>query len=269
MLMKLNKIFLPDYSTRRVKELTLNKKILGPDLKPKLVKSITKSKQDVYEIKPKYSSAFYLSKKHIILYKIGDKQYEDTVENLLKLKNLKNMTLVSTTKHYKYIPTTFDPYTYGKLVGNNVRNGIKIVEKHVKEYIENDEKTRLDFLAGLLEETGKVEKGKYLSFAVNGNLYTEFLLNFVQGLGFHAQKFRKINGLNQWVYHCSIDGKLSSIPIRNTTVLSTLPDSPIDYANQTFSIKKYKDNISYYSFTTEGDNSYILSNYIIIKNNIA
>lgn len=138
-----------------------------------------------------------------------------------------------------------------------------IYNKHIPvDYIRNDEETRLELLAGIIDGDGHLQKkSDNITISQKSKKLTEDVVLLSQSLGFRTnytkikKKIKSINFEGEY-YSINISGNLDRIPTKLKRKQVEKSKTRVNPLRTGISVEYYGEG-DYYSFTVDGNNRYL------------
>jgi len=266
------KILMADGSIKLVEDICVGDQVMGPDSKPRNVLVLKRGQQKMYKITPIKGASWICNESHILSLKMTpyrDNKYQrDQIVNISiqdflgKIPMFRsNAKLWRTGVAFSKLDTLIDPYFAG--------SGTKIVPK---EFMINDEKTRLQFLAGLLDSDGHYTHQGYYEIVVKNIDMANDVLYLARSLGFAAyMRARHVKYAYKGVvslklsHRISIFGNLDKIPCRIPRKKDRPRQQVKDVCVTGFSLAALPQD-DFYGFTVDGDHLFLLDDFTVVHN---
>ena len=191
-----------------------------------------------------------------------DNIIEITVKNYLKLKNYIKYKLrgYKTGVEFIHKDTEIDPYVVGLTYGNELN---KNVIDNISDFIINSRDTRLKFLAGIIDYHGEFNNTtNKIEINYTDKSIVDNIILLARSLGFNAYQYDIIKP-NFSKYRIEIySNNITEIPTLNITLKNSKYKNNL--LNKITVIKKNYDN--YYGFTLDGNNRFLLGDFIVTHN---
>jgi hypothetical protein len=197
----------------------------------------------------------------------------EIVEYLQHLADTIEGHSLSNYGNYQYAIVSDSKHSNKIIKGLNYYN--LIVNKHIpKEYLINDEATRLSVLAGIVDSDGHVSKCKgknnVLEVTFKSESLADDLIMLAKSLGYRATKYAKIAtiksiGFSGPVFRVTIFGDLTKIPTkiaRKQVKTCVLRENPLHYS---FDIEPIGRG-EFYGFETDGNKLFLLDDFTVVHN---
>ena len=220
----------------------------------------------------KEAKCFCLTLNQTNIIDISIKDYLSLSEELKRnLKSFKNKIEFDTKYLYNDV-YSFSIWFFGKdIFSNNKRINDKITKtfkSYSKEYIPyeykcNNEKYRLELLAGCLDILGIVKENKYYEIIFEKEQICKDMLFVSQSLGFSSYYIIK----NNKYYLFIKGGDFSIIPLRikRKKINDFETEKYCEHLLYNFKIEKIKEK-KYYGFTIDGNNRFVLGDFTVTHN---
>lgn len=139
-------ILMYDGSIRAVQDVLVGDTLMGDDSTPRQVMSLARGRDEMFKVTSANDVSYTVNREHILCLKQpGHEQVvEMTVDAFLKTPN--NLQGYRTAVEFENKPVESDPYTFGLTSTGSIPDMFKL----------NSREVRLQFLAGLLDATGKI-----------------------------------------------------------------------------------------------------------------
>ena len=129
-------------------------------------------------------------------------------------------------------------------------------------YLRASREQRLKLLAGLIDGDGSLrQECHYTIYIGNSESLTDDVLELCKSLGFYCMKGKS----HPTCFVVRLSGKVTQVPVVLDRKKATR-DSQIDFLCSDIRVEKVSDDDEYYGITVDGDERYVLGNYIITHN---
>ena len=268
-----------DGSVRNVEDVKVGDKLMGPDSLPRTVKSLSRGKSTLYAIHPKSGKSFTCNKEHILSLQEVDTDIvvNMTVEEYMSLEESernKYRLYHSRAIEYPAKELPIDPYDMGTWLGgyNIETDKVDYLNKNTEagiRRIPNEYKTasldaRRALLAGIIDSflPGRhptQRNVKYRGFAVRRPEHIEDISEIAQSCGISVivKSFPK-------TYYIYLMGPINLLPIRVGKNMMKLEPN-VKYLQTTFRVKNCGEG-DFYGFEIDGDNLFLLKDYMVVHN---
>jgi|GEM_PF-3849387 len=195
-------VLMADGTTKKVEDIVVGDKVMGPDSGPRLVVSLARGREEMFEVKPVKGEPWTCNRSHILSlrmssdngsrYKAGD-IVNLTIDEFLS-RNAKfrhHAKLWRTGVEYPSRSVPFDPYFIGLWIGDGTwcRPEITTGDPEIEEYI-----YRFAASIGLLVTTPKPGNG-CLTFCVSGSGGWNPLSKYLRDHCLEADKAKRVPGI--------------------------------------------------------------------------
>jgi hypothetical protein len=301
----------------KVENITINHILMGDDSTPRKVLELCHNYDDMYEIKPSYGESYIVNKLHKLVLKNDNNDIlEITVEDYINkyLKNNSNIVkwyIYKNEVNFKKRDILFcDAYNFGHHLANDNYISIKNIlnneqtneqtnetkelymlgkiynihndNKYIPiDYLINDKKTRLNLLAGLLDNLDNFNNKKTIfgEYNTNKNIFElktnnktlcDNIMYLIQSLGLAVNK--KVNIIqyctreicvDETYYNIEFWGKLDEIPSKKYLFQKKYNNN--DYLKTEFDII-HKGYGEYYGFTLDNNHRFLLGSFDVVRN---
>lgn len=246
-------ILMYDGSIKMIQDIKVGDKLMGDDSQPKTVLEVCNGIDDLYKVCQNKGNSYVVNSNHILTLKIGNEIQDVCIQTLISKCITSNYYGIKSKVKFEHREVEQSPYIYGRLVLDNE----EILDTN---YIINDEWTRLECLAGILDANGYYNKNNH-SYEIK-ILSKDFYKNFqllVYSLGYHIAK-------NKHNVYC-IYGNVEFVPSRvHDTRCCTKRRK--DFLKTRIKIK-YIGKGNYYGFELDGNGRYLLDDCTITHNTYA
>ena len=202
---------------------------------------------------------------------LTEKVQKDNKSNYYCLTREKKYKSFNKTHKNKYIYEVKGIKGYGnvKSMKEHLKNLNLLGNKHIpSNYKINSEKNRLALLAGLIDSDGNKELAGYSFCNTNKQLCNDVIF-LARSLGFFAstlhERYTTCNGKKFKSYRVYISGDIERIPIKLKRKQPQKRKGCQNWLTTGFKIKKLNVQ-DYYGFTLDGDQLYMLENFIVNHN---
>jgi P4 family phage/plasmid primase-like protien len=159
--------------------------------------------------------------------------------------------------HYPSKPVTIDPWTLGYQLGNDFLKSIP------NEYLINDQDTRMNLLAGILDADGCYQEDNHQFYLVskNENLLDDIII-LAHSLGFTCKKRVVASGYEVCIFGQGIE----NIPVRTMTHINTKQNSSSNPLIVGFTVERVDDG-NFYGFELDGNRRFLLAGDLFVTKN--
>jgi hypothetical protein len=253
------KILMYDGNMKNVQDVNVGDIIMGDDSTPRNVIETCHNSDEMFKVIPNKGEPYTVNKQHkLVLKSSGFNRYkkgeivEITVENYLKeTTTFKNrMKIFRNSVEFPEQKVSIDPYLLGTQIGNG-NNNIS------HEYIANSRNIRLQFLAGLLDSSGKYNDDSLgYDFTHSNENLLDNVIFIARSLGFLVTKTK--NGI-------LIIGNINEIPCKNIKQKREQRVSIEDHLVSGFTLESQGDG-EYFGFTLDGNHRFLLGTCDVVRN---
>jgi type II secretory ATPase GspE/PulE/Tfp pilus assembly ATPase PilB-like protein len=240
--------------------------LMGPDSKPRKVLRTNNGKGLLYKIHPKKGKPWVCNDAHILTLKKGKKIKDICIKDFLKKRSKEEEIL--DWKLFR-VPVDFDGekgetglesncYLKGIIVGKKC-NGDKPVSIS-KEVLYGTKNKRLNFLAGIIDEIGKIRKNRILIQCRSQKICSQIVF-LARSIGIWAEAPNETrNGKAYQTYLEGITENLPCIKQKNRKIVKR------DLISESAWVAKEIGKDQYYGFTLDGDGRFLLGDFTVTHN---
>ena len=269
-------ILMYDGSIKKVQDITVGEKLMGDDSTERVVTSLARGNDVMYEIKPTWGESFTVNSEHVLCLTLERRDclydnhvYEIPVKEYIALPEQvkKSLLLYRKGVDFKSRKVPLDPYLLGLWLSDvthvSSQDGETIIrelnvlnDKHIPDiYKINSRKVRLQLLAGLLDSSGSLTDNVF-EIEQDNEIMANDIVYLCRSLGFACYKKK---------YHMTISGNTEEIPTMNKRKKATIIKRVKSVLETKFNvIEKGVDN--YYGFTITGNHRYLLGDFTVTHN---
>lgn len=236
-------VIMYDGRIKKVQNIEIGDQLMGDDSTPRLVRSLARGEEEMFEItQDEFSDKYVVNSSHILTLVKDDKIVDIPLKEYLTLQDDGYLGFKVKVDFPERIVQGVDPYILGG------------VFRHLywipAEYRFNNVKNRLDLLAGIVDTDSEL-KGDLLEIFCPNPVAQNDLVFLCRSLGFKVlEDSRKI----------CISGDLSSIPTKKRRYLSTFTDLTTKISVKSIGIGKY------YGFEITGNSRFLLGDFTVTHN---
>lgn len=271
-LAKGTKVMMYSGLVKSVENIRVGEYLMGDDSEPRLVRSLARGSEEMYDIITPYNSKYTVNKSHILSLKCTetDEIIDISVKKYLKLSNNAKKKL----KGYR-VPVDFpekmifqDPYIIGYWLGLRTRNNINYKLRRINDFSKslkyynldrilhipyefkcNKKEVRMNILAGIIDGNKTLE--------YRNKLFANDVIYLARSLGFICYP----EYINNKIKLVLIGKNLSKLP-----TINKLHDTDCDL---TYDIDvKFVGIDDYYGFEIDGNRRFLLSDFTVTHNTV-
>ena len=278
-------ILMFDGSIKKVQNIVVGDKLMGPDSTCRNVLSICRGKDKMYKIVPKKGDFYTVNEPHILSFKKSGT--EDIINISVKEYLSKSLFEKYSLKGYKVAidfnsrECHIDPYFIGLWLGDETSSNQNITlsnkclqnlnlidNKHIPDIFKiNDRKVRLELLAGLIDSDGYLYGNNCYEICTKFEKLKDDILYLCRSLGLAANSSIKYNKkYNKDYYRIIISGNTEEIPVKILYKKASKRLQKKDVLK--VGIKSVEDQGigEYFGFEIDGDGLFLLKDFTVTHN---
>lgn len=243
------RILLYNGTIKNVEDIQQGELLMGPDSKPRIVKSTCQGIDRMYRIVPTKGEGFICNEPHILTLKCNQDIFDIALDDYMKLNDTikNNCYLFHVGVDFEEQKTSIDAYTYGTLIGSH--------EQIEYKYKTNSRNNLLSLFAGIIDTIGDYD-GQRIVIKSQGHIDKD-IMYVAHALGYLAYQ------VDDLIY---VEGDIFiDIPVK------TLRDQLIEHkAENSTSVRfdvEYFCEDDYFGFKLEeSDGRFLLDSFMVVHN---